>query len=361
MGGVVNQCEECGAVQFVFRSCGDSHCPKCGKFRKAEWVARQEVLVLPIPYFHITFTTDHALNKLIAANQKVMLDALFWAVSKTLKEFGQTYLGGQLGITAVLHTWGQSLIPHVHLHCIVTGGALSKDGCQFRQSQATYLFDVVELSARYRDRLCRKIRRLYRQGQLKLVGPAAEIEVEPVVAQMQAKKWEVFLKAFEQVEHLYGYLSRYVHQVAISNSRILNIDRRRKRVTFVYKDNKAGGQEKEMTLEADKFIGRFLWHVLPRGFWRIRHYGLHHGSCRQRLSQARALLGLEAQVPEAEELSLRQWLAELLGEDRLNTCPQCGQQTMFRHSQYQEFSVLQLLVISLAGLLSFNRQPVTTT
>lgn len=361
MGGVVNQCEECGAVQFVFRSCGDSHCPKCGKFRKAEWVARQEVLVLPIPYFHITFTTDHALNEVIAANPKVMLEALFWAVSQTLKEFGQTYLGGQLGMTLVLHTWGQTLVPHVHLHCIVTGGALSKDGSQFRQSQATYLFDVVQLSARYRDRLCRKIRRLNRQGKLKLVGPAAQVEVEPMVETIQAKKWEVFLKAFEQVEHLYAYLSRYVHQVAISNHRLTAIDRRRKTVTFRYKDNKDGGQEKLMTLEATQFIWRFLWHVLPRGLKRIRHYGLHHSSCRQRLAQARTLLGLAADVPQVEELSLRQWLAELLGEDCLNRCPQCGQQTMFRHSQYEEFGFLQLLIIRLAWLMTPHRQPVPAT
>jgi len=359
MGGVVNRCEDCGAVQFVFRSCGDSHCPKCGKYRKAEWVAKQEVVVLPVPYFHITFTTDHALNDLIAVNQKEMLDGLFWAVSKTLKEFGAEHLGGQLGMTLVLHTWGQTMIPHVHVHCIVTGGALSKDGCEFRKSGATYLFDVVELSAQYRDRLCRKIRRLNRQGKLKLVGPAAGMEVEQVVAEIQAKKWEVFLKAFEEADHLYSYLSRYVHQVAISNHRIINIDRRTKRVTFRYKDNKAGGQEKEMTLAGVEFIWRFLWHVLPRGLWRIRHYGLHHSSCRKRLSQARALLGLEAAVPEVEELSLREWLTELFGEDRLNKCPHCGQQTMFRHSQYEEFNVLQLLVIGLAGLLTAKREPVT--
>ena len=116
MGGVVNQCDDCGAVQFVFKSCGDSHCPKCGKFRKAEWVARQKILELPIPYFHVTFTTDHALNVLIPANQKVMLDSIIWAASVTLQKFAQKYLGGQIGFTIVLHTWGQTMIPHVHVH-----------------------------------------------------------------------------------------------------------------------------------------------------------------------------------------------------------------------------------------------------
>lgn len=357
MGGVVNQCEACGAVQFVFRSCGDSHCPKCGKFRKAEWVARQEILELPIPAFHVTFTTDHALNVLIPANQKVMLDALFWAVRETLKEFGQKYLGGQLGVTMVLHTWGQTMNPHVHIHCIVTGGALSKDGKRFRKSGGKYLFEAQELSARYRDRLCRKIKRLHRRGKLKLVGAAAGVDVEQLVEDMLAKAWEVFIQAFDQVENLYQYLSRYVHQVAISNQRILNIDRRAKTVTFVYKDNKDGGQEKEMTLSAETFIGRFLWHVLPRRFWRIRHCGLHHGSCRQRLAQARALLGLAAEVPEADELSLRLWLEELFGEDILNQCPHCGQQTMVRQAQYDDFTFLQLLLISLASLMTAKRLP----
>jgi hypothetical protein len=357
MGGVLNQCEECGAVQFVFRSCGDSHCPKCGKFRKAEWVARQEILELPIPYFHVTFTTDHAINVLLPANQQVLLDALFWAVSKTLKEFGKKYLGGQIGFTAVLHTWGQTLNPHVHIHCVVTGGALAPAGKRFRKSRRTYLFAAEELSARFRDRFCRKIKRLYRQGELKLVGPAAAVDVEQMVSTMLDKDGEVYIKAFDKPEKIYEYLSRYVHQVAISNQRILDIDYRHKNVTFVYKDNKDGGQEKQMTLTTEDFIWRFLWHVLPRGFRRIRHYGLHHGSCRQKLSQARALLGLEAAVPEAEELSLRSWLEELFGEDILNKCPQCGQQSMVRRDQYDDFNFLQLLFISLAGLLTAKRQP----
>jgi hypothetical protein len=287
-----------------------------------------------------------------------MLDALFWAVSTTLKEFGEKYLGGQIGFTAVLHTWGQTMIPHVHLHCIVTGGALSKDGKRFQKSGQSYLVDAEKLSARFRDRLCGKIKRLKKGGKLKLVGAAAEVDVEQMVKEMLAKKWEVYIKAFDKVENLYQYLSRYVHQVAISNHRILKIDRREKCVTFSYKDNKDGGKEKEMSLPAETFIGRFLWHVLPRSFWRIRHYGLHHGSCRQRLSQARALLGLDKEIPEAEELSLRAWLEELFGEDVLNKCPHCGQQTMFRRGQYDDFDFLQLLFISLAILATPKREPV---
>jgi uncharacterized protein (UPF0212 family) len=354
MGGVINRCEECGAVQFVFKSCGDVHCPKCGKFHKAEWVVRQEIVRLPVPYFHVTFTTDHAINALFPANQEVVLEALFWAVSETIKEFGEEELGGQVGFTAVLHTWGQTMNEHVHIHCIVPGVALSKEG-RVRLSGGGYLFDAVKLSARYRDRFCRKIGRLYRQGKLKPVG---EADVEEMVREMQAKDWEVFIKGFEKVEKLYEYLSRYVHQVAISNGRITGINRREKTVSFRYKDNKGGGQEKEMTLEAGEFIRRFLWHVLPGGFWRIRHYGLHHGSCRKKLSQVRALLGLAAAVPEVEKLSLREWLEGLLGEDRLNKCPQCGQQTMSRQGEYETFSTLQLLLLNLFSLMRARQERV---
>jgi len=357
MGGIVNQCEDCGAVQFVFKSCGDSHCPKCGKFRKAEWVARQEILELPAPYFHVTFTTDHALNVLIPANQKVMLDAIFWAASTTLKKFGKKYLGGQIGFTMVLHTWGQTMIPHVHIHSIVPGGALSEDGKTYNKSGESYLFEVKELSAQFRDRLCRRLKKLNTQEKLTLVGAAAEVNVGQMVKEMQAKKWEVFIQAFEDVENLYSYLSRYVHQVAISNHRILNIDRQKKRVTFRYKDNKDGGQEKEMSLPAETFIGRFLWHVLPRKFHRIRHYGLHHGSCRKKLSQARKLLGLDAAVPEAEEPSLSGWLEELFGEDILNKCVHCGGLNMSRRGQYDSFNPAQMELINFAIDNTAKRKP----
>ncbi len=178
-----------------------------------------------------------------------------------------------------------------------------------------------------------------------------------MVKEMLAKKWEVFIKPFEKVENLYQYLSRYVHQVAISNHRILNIDRQEKTVTFRYKDNKDGGQEKEMTLTAETFIGRFLWHVLPSGFRRIRHYGLHHSSCRKKLSRVRELLGLEAEIPEVEELSLRVWLEELFGEDILNKCAHCGGHNMSRRGQYDSFNPAQLELINFAILNTAKREP----
>ena len=350
LGGHIYECNQCGALEFAYRSCRDRHCPKCGKFKKAEWIERQKVVLLPIPYFHVTFTTDHALNPLVPANQKVIYDALFWAVSETLKRFAKKYWGGTLGITAALHTWGQQMDPHVHLHCIVTGGALSDDGQLFRRSGGAYLFDVVELSARFRDRFCRKLKRLAKAGKLKLVGAAAEIDVEQLVAGMLAKKWEVFAKPFDNPELVYEYLSRYVHQVAISNYRLVKIEGGQ--VHFEYHDNKDGGKQKVRSLAGVEFLRRFLWHVLPENFVHIRHYGLHQSNGRkEKLPQARELLGLERAVPAAKELDLKEWLTEILGEEAVDRCPHCGAVgTMFKRSEFEQLNWLQLLLFALLGL-----------
>jgi hypothetical protein len=350
LGGHIYQCSECGAIEISYNACRDRCCPKCEKFRKAQWIERQKVVILPIPYFHITFTTDHALNRLFAANQKLLFDALFWAVSQTLKEFARKELKATLGITAVLHTWGQKLDPHVHIHCLVTGGGLSEDQTHFVRSYPKYLFDVEELSAAYRDRFCRKIKRLAQKGQLKLAGFGSAAEVVALLEQLMAKKWEVYAKPFDQPEIVYEYLSRYVHQVAISNHRLLKIEQGR--VWFRYHDNKDGGKEKVLCLTGIEFMRRFLWHVLPPGFVRIRHYGLHHGGARKgKLRQARQLLGLEPEPPAPVELGLREWLTEILGEEAIDRCPRCGQVgTMFERAEVEEFTWLQLLLLALVSL-----------
>jgi len=352
LGGIIYECHECGALEFAYCSCRDRHCPKCGKFKKAEWVERQKVMLLPIPYFHITFTTDHALNRLFGANRKVMYDALFWAVSETLKRFGQRYLGGTLGLTAVLHTWGQKLDPHVHVHCIVTGGALSEDEQRWCKSGRRYLFDVVKLSAAYKKRFCRKIRRLHKGGKLK---GGDGLDVKGLLAQIEAKDWEVYAKPFDKPELVVEYLSRYVHQVAISNYRILKLEKGQ--VYFEYHDNKDKdrdnrGKKKILKLAGVEFLRRFLWHVLPNEFRRIRHYGLHHSYHRQRkLQQARQLLGLEPAVPEVEKLDLKAWLTEILGAEAVDRCPNCGaENSMFKRSEVRAFNWLQLLLLRGLGL-----------
>jgi hypothetical protein len=178
LGGRIDQCNECGALVFRFNSCRDRHCNQCQKYERAKWVEKQKVIQLPIPYFHVVFTTDHGLNPLFRQNKAVLYDLLFQTVSEVLQEKAGEELGCELGITAVLHSWGQTMEEHIHLHTIVTGGGLSLDGRRWVKPKGReYLVEVVELSAAYRNKLLGGIERLYRQGKLTLVGEAAEVDV----------------------------------------------------------------------------------------------------------------------------------------------------------------------------------------
>jgi len=319
LGGQIYECLTCGAVEFAYCSCRDRHCPKCQKFARAQWVEQQTALVLPIPYFHVVFTTDHAINAWVPANRAVIYNLLFETASATLQQFAARELGGTLGLTAVLHTWGQTLPLHVHVHCVVTGGALSFDGQRWVRCAPNYLFDIVAVSAAFRDAFCAGLAQLAEQGQLVGVDVA---EVKAAVAAMQAKLWEVFAKPFAKPEAVIDYLSRYVHAVAISNYRITNIADGQ--VSFTYYDNPDAGKQKVMTLSALEFIRRFLWHVLPDRFVRIRYYGLHHSAARKtKLPRARALLGLPPELPKVTKLVLAVWLETVMGED-LHRCHFCG-------------------------------------
>jgi len=327
LGGRVKQCQECGAWVFGFNSCRDRHCNQCQQYERAKWVEKQKVIQLPIPYFHIVFTVDHALNPLIRANPKEFYDLLFHTVRDVLQKYAGEQLNCELGITAVLHTWGQKLDEHYHIHCIVTGGGLALDGSRWVSPPTKrYLFDVVELSAAYREQLLGRIERMAQQGRW-VLPPGAEA-VAQIVTALRAKKWEVFMKPFDDPEAVIEYLSRYVYQVAIGNYRLLKVEN--DKVTFEYYDNKeraevgGKGKKKKLTLPVDEFIRRWLSHVLPAGYQRIRYYGLHHSSARaEKLPRCRTLLGLEADLPEVEEPSLAEWLAEVLGAE-VDRCPHCG-------------------------------------
>lgn len=198
LGGYKAQCDTCGKLQIAYCSCRDRHCPKCGAWERAQWLAAQEKLLLPIPYFHIVFTTDHAINPLVTAgNDAVVYDLLFRAATETLKEFGQRELGGELGITAVLHTWGQQLSRHIHLHTLVTGGALGQTEYgrpRWQASKPNYLCDIVAVAETFRDKFCAGLLALYQRGELVLRGAAAALDVPALVARMQAKKWEVYAR-----------------------------------------------------------------------------------------------------------------------------------------------------------------------
>ena len=356
LGGRIDQCKECGALVFRFNSCRDRHCNQCQKYERAKWVEKQQVLQLPIPYFHIICTTDHALNPLFRQNKQLLYDLLFQRVSEVLQQKAGEALGCELGITAVLHTWGQRMEEHIHLHTIVTGGGLSLTGRGWVKAKGSkYLLDVVELSAAYRNKLLGGIEKLSRQGKLSLAGQAEQLDLPKMLAELRAKKWEVFIKPFENPETVTEYLSRYVHQVAISNYRLESLANGQ--VKFRYYDTREGaevgekGQEKVLTLSAEEFIRRFLLHILPNGYKRIRYYGLHSSHARkEKLPRCRSLLGLPAALPEVKELSLLDWLGEVLGEAQVDRCPHCGAVgSLFKRAEFERLPWLVALLLNLVS------------
>jgi hypothetical protein len=325
LGGHRDGCDACGYERIRYNSCRNRHCPKCQGRARVLWVAARLEQLLPIEYFHVVFTLPHELNALCRYNQRVVLDLLFRAASQTLLRFGRERLGGEVGVTAALHTWGQTLVEHHHVHCIVTGGALRADGQQWVSSRRGYLFAVRALSAVYRGKYLEGLRRAFERGELR--GGEALEEVrdaasfERFVARLAGQAWVVYAKRpFAGPAQMVRYVGRYTHRVAITNDRIVGIDEAG--VSFTYKDYRDGGQRKVMRLGGEEFLGRYLRHVLPKGFQRIRHYGLFGRQRTEKLARCRALLGERG----AEETA-RAAADELATQDRAGEgerCPACG-------------------------------------
>lgn len=330
MGGVLKLCSEnCGHWEFCYCSCKNRHCPNCGSFEKAQWLEAQKIWLLPIPYFHVVFTIDHVFNPLVWWNQEVLYAHLIETAARILKEYGQKFLGGELGFSLILHTWGQTLQEHPHVHVIVTGGALvttADGGYRWQAAKNNFLFDAPKFSADFRQAFCAGLRNLWQAGTLNT--QEGKLDVAKMLEKAEATKWEVFIQPpLYGPEKLIEYLGRYVFRIAISNHRILEV--KDGLVSFTYYDNRDEQRTKDklkrMTIPAVEFIGRFLAHVLPSRFVRIRHFGLHHGSCRRKLQKARQLLGLPAQLPVIAKLKLLEWLKDVLKIDTdPRLCLACG-------------------------------------
>jgi hypothetical protein len=333
LGGYLKQCDTCGQWEIAYCACKNRHCPGCGHFEKAQWLEKQKALLLPSPYFQVVLTIDHVFNRLLRYNKKLLYGLLFRTAARLLLAYGQQYLMGKIGFTAVLHTWGQLMQYHPHLHCMVSGGALVKtsQGGKWQAAKQKWLFPVKKLSADFRRAFCQGIGELAQQGKLVWDAAAMGQTIEEMVTAALSQDWEVYIEAppkgtdNRDPETLAGYLGRYMHAIAISNHRILHIGPAG--VTFRYRDNREGGVEKEMTLPGVEFIRRFLLHVLPHRFTRIRHYGLHHSQAKAERRQARALLGFGGELSVAAKLHLLDWLASFLEKDP-NLCPHCGQGQM---------------------------------
>ena len=330
LGGHVDECDRCGHREISYNSCRNRHCPKCQFLKKEKWIEARADDLLPIPYFHVTFTIPAELNPLVLRNQKVMYDLLFRSASETLMELSNDpkHLGAHIGFIGILHTWGQNLMDHPHLHCVVTGGGLSPDGSRWIFAGKKFFIPVKVMSVLFRSKFLDYLKERYKSGSLMFPGVIAHLKEPPAFEafrrQFYPKKWVVDCRApFNGVQGVLQYLSRYTHRVAISNQRILKVEDGK--VSFLWRDYADGDKEKVMTLEVSEFIRRFLLHVLPDRFVKIRHYGLLANRKRKdNITLCRELLGSNKTVTKDKDVpgTWQEHLLQVSGVD-LTKCPIC--------------------------------------
>ena len=297
LGGHVQECDHCGERQISYNSCRNRHCPKCQGSQTAQWLEAQQPHLLPVPYFHVVFTLPQVLAPLALQNPRVIYGLLFQAASRTLLEVAANprHLGAKIGFLAVLHTWGQNLHHHPHVHCVVPAGGLSPDGSRWVSSSPHFFLPVRVLSRLFRGKFLALLREAFDHGRLRFHGSIEPLAKRPaflrLVSEARGTEWVVFAKApFGGPDTVLKYLARYTHRVAISNHRLESMEEGR--VSFRYKDYARGRRLRTLRLEATEFIRRFLLHALPKGLVRIRRYGLMANAQReQRLALCRELLG----------------------------------------------------------------------
>jgi len=325
LGGHLHRCDTCGAEVPLYNSCRDRHCPTCQTLRKQRWLEQRRAEVLPVPYFHVVFTLPHALNPLIAANRTLLLGELFGSANWVLQRFAadpQWKLCGQVGFIAVLHTWTQRLTAHYHLHCLVAGGAWNEDERVWRNAHNRYLFGKDALATCFQARFIRRIESLRRRGKLRFEGEPTTWDA--LIRQLWQVKWIVYPKATaKNPEQALDYLGRYTHRVAISDHRILDV--RNGQVTFAWRDRSDDNRSKPLTIPVADFIGRFLLHVLPRGFQKVRAYGwLSPRNKKTSLAVIRASIRAPAPPAAPEQETPVERILRLTGVD-VTKCPHCKQ------------------------------------
>jgi hypothetical protein len=323
MGGHVEACTDCGHWRIAYNSCRNRHCPKCQGAAARTWLQAREADLLPVGYFHVVFTLPAEIAAIAFHNKALVYDLLFRAASETMLTIAadRKHLGARIGITAVLHTWGSALTHHPHVHMIVPGGGIALDGPRWVSARPAFLLPVRVLGALFRRLFLTRLRALYDAGRLAFFGSLSPLTERRAflrhLAPVRKNRWVVYAKPpFAGPEAVLAYLSRYTHRVAISNSRLIRFDEAG--VTFRFKDYRrdGAGRQQVMTLSADEFIRRFLLHVLPKGFHRIRHYGLLAGATRKaHLDHARQLLGVT--TPAAADTPAEP-------PDTRPPCPCCG-------------------------------------
>ena len=330
MGGHTEQCAQCGLIRVAYNSCRNRHCPKCQGQARAEWLAARQAELLPVPYFHVVFTLPAPVAAIAFQNKAVVYAILFKAAAETLRTIAADpkHLGAEIGLVAVLHTWGQALHHHPHVHCIVPGGGPSLDGTRWVACRPGFFLPVRVLSRLFRRLFLEHLQAAFEAGDLHLTNALAGL-AEPAafaqcLAEVRRAAWIVYAKPpFGGPEQVLAYLGRYTHRVAIANSRLVSLTDGR--VAFRWKDYRHHGRSKIMTLEADEFIRRFLLHTLPDGFHRIRHYGfLANGHRAAKLALCRTLIaGSPPAEPPASVADPRDHRHQAT-DHASGLCPCCG-------------------------------------
>jgi len=335
LGGHVEQCDTCGHQRICYNSCRNRHCPKCQSLARAQWLDDRRSELLAVPYFHVVFTVPQQIAAIAHYNKGPVYDILFRAAAATLRTIAADpkHLGAELGFFTVLHTWGQTLLHHPHLHCVVTGGGLSGDGSRWIACRPTFFLPVRVLARLFRRLFLQYLERAFDAGKLTFFGALEPLRdrraFQRHLAPVRKAQWWVYAKPpFAGSEQVLAYVARYTHRVAISNDRLLGIEDGK--VRFRWKDYRDGSRQKTMTLAANEFIRRFLLHVLPEGFQRIRYYGFLANRYReQKLARCRQLLAMPPPEPPDDQAAgdYRDQYQELTGTSLIE-CPACQQGRM---------------------------------
>jgi hypothetical protein len=344
LGGHVEQCDSCQHQRIAYNSCRNRHCPKCQSLACATWLEQRQAELLECEYFHVVFTLPEAIATIAFQNRALLYNMLFTTAAQTLRTIGADpkHLGAEIGFLAVLHTWGQTLMNHPHLHCVVPGGGLSPDGQRWVACRPGFFLPVRVLSALFRRLFLERLQQAYDAGELTLVSALEPLRTPDAfqrhLAPLREQDWVVYAKPpFADAQQVLDYLGRYTHRVAISNHRLLDIDDAT--VTFQWRDYRDANQSKAMTLTADEFIRRFLIHVLPPGFHRLRYFGFM-GNChrKEKLARCRALLGMQAAPPQPDVTQDYRDRYEALTGISLRQCPACNNGRMITVEHLKPFT-----------------------
>ena len=333
MGGHNNECDQCGHEDISYNSCRNRHCPKCGQTKQLKWADKLASSLMPVRYFHIVFTLPHELSEIVFSNQRECYDILFNTSVKSLQQaaLNPEYLGAETGCMAVLHTWGQNLKFHPHLHLIVPAGGLTVDGIEWKRSSKKFFVPVKALSNMFRAKYLEKLKHSYEKGQLQL---PEQIDLEKLIGMLKKKNWNVHSEpTFGGPQQVINYLGRYTNRVAITNNRIISIESGK--IKFSWKNYRDKGRWEKMELEADEFLGRFLLHILPDGYYKIRYFGIF-ASANSKTKRRQCFLLLEATpaIPQYYDMSWHEIWQKAIGVNIL-LCPVCKEGRMIRKEKIE--------------------------